>query len=58
MPPTCFGYTCGHPQGGALQRLYCNIYYNKTYSETFICICWFYHHIESAECMVMVTDIK
>jgi len=29
MPPTCFvthlpedGHTCGHPQGGALQRMY------------------------------------
>jgi hypothetical protein len=22
MSPTCFGYTCGHPQGGALQKTY------------------------------------
>ena len=21
MPPTFFGYTCGHPQGGALQMI-------------------------------------
>jgi len=21
MPPTCFGHICGHPQGGALQRM-------------------------------------
>ena len=22
MPPTCFGHSCGHPQGGELQRIY------------------------------------
>jgi hypothetical protein len=22
MPPTCFGHSCGHPQEGALQRIY------------------------------------
>ena len=22
MPPTCFGHSCGHPKGDALQRIY------------------------------------
>jgi hypothetical protein len=27
-PPTCFGHSCGHPQGGALQRIAASKYYS------------------------------
>ena len=38
MPPTCFDHTCGHPQGGALQKIYIiqnvlNQYKNVRHSE-------------------------
>ena len=26
MPATCFGHTCGHPQGSPLQRIYCRTF--------------------------------
>ena len=29
IPPTCFGHLCGHPQGGALQRIDTSRYYNS-----------------------------
>jgi len=29
MPATCFSHTCGHPQGGALQRMDILRYYKS-----------------------------
>ena len=28
IPPTCFGQTCGHPQGGAVKRMYYESFLN------------------------------
>jgi len=32
MPPTCFSNTCGHPQGGALQRMDISRYYKSLWT--------------------------
>jgi hypothetical protein len=33
IPPTCFGHSCGHPEGGALQRMDTSRYYKS------LCVC-------------------
>jgi len=38
IPPTCFGHSCGQPQGGALQRMdtsRCNEFLNQCTDVTY-----------------------
>lgn len=50
MPPTCFGHSCDHPQGGALQRIDQYRYFTKVCEQMHTCkilgklLLYFYVH--------------
>jgi hypothetical protein len=33
IPPTCFGHSCVHLQGGALQKIYISKYYRSQWNQ-------------------------